>query len=63
MITPKPEDVGRKVIYHGRAGERGEGVITSYNDHYVFVRYGAGVTSAATKYSDLEWAFAKRERA
>jgi len=59
MIEPKPTDIGRKVIYRehgdfpGRKVE--EGIITSFNASYVFVRY-AGITSAATLREDLEWA-------
>lgn len=44
--------VGRLVVYrppHITAAEQGEeGVITSVNDHYVFVRYGTQQTSQAT---------------
>jgi len=59
MIEPKPTDIGRKVIYRehgdfpGRKVE--EGMITSFNASYVFVRY-AGIASAATLREDLEWA-------
>jgi hypothetical protein len=59
MINPTADDIGRSVIYRepgdfpGRKVEAG--VITSVNEKYVFVRYG-GVTSAATRREDLEWA-------
>lgn len=53
-IIVTKEDVGRKVIYDpGYKTE--EGVITSFNDHYVFVRYGSDVQSKATNYSDLKY--------
>ncbi len=59
MIEPTQNDIGRKVIYRERGDFPGrkveEGVITSFNDHYVFVRYGAGVTPAATLRESLEW--------
>lgn len=44
------ERVGSKVTYypHGLARPE-EGVITSVNDHYVFVRYGADYGSKATR--------------
>lgn len=46
------ERVGQLVVYrapHVSADERGdEGVITSVNRAYVFVRYGSQQTSAAT---------------
>jgi len=48
--------IGRKVIY--RPGHKGapveEGVITSVNDQFVFVRYGADTGSKATLPRDLE---------
>jgi hypothetical protein len=59
MIQPTESDIGRKVIYirdrdtFGDAPE--EGVITSFNDHNVFVRYGAKIHSEATAREDLEW--------
>lgn len=61
MLTPDvtKSDIGRTVIYRepidhpGRKVERG--VISSFNDSYVFVRY-RGITSAATRREDLEWA-------
>jgi hypothetical protein len=58
MIDPKQNDIGRKVVYRepgdfpGRKVE--EGVLTSFNEKYAFVRY-VGVTSAATSFTDLEW--------
>lgn len=58
MIEPVIEDIGRSVVYIGNRYEGGsteQGVITSISPHYVFVRYGADVTSKATMRSDLEW--------
>lgn len=55
-IDPNAADVGRLVIYRGYAGETEEGVITSFNAHYVFVRYGLGSTSQATRRDQLDWA-------
>lgn len=59
MIDPKQTDVGRGVIYQAsHPGAKLEpGVITSFNDHYVFVRYGRNFTSAATRREDLVWEF------
>lgn len=56
MIEPTEQDIGRKVIYRdlGGWGKIEEGLITSFNEHWVFVRYH-GITSAATARSDLEW--------
>jgi hypothetical protein len=58
MIEPTQEDIGRKVIYTGNRYPGGlieEGVITSFNEHAVFVRYGKEVGSKATSREDLEW--------
>lgn len=56
-INPTPADVGRAVLYTaahpGAAPE--EGVITSYNEHTVFVRYGADKHSKGTDRRDLQW--------
>lgn len=61
MIAPTQADVGRVVIYRPAwqryrklPGE--EGIITSLNEAYVFVRYGEDTTSKATRRDDLEWA-------
>lgn len=56
-IEPTPSDVGRAVIYRGHAGEVEHGVITSFNDHYVFVRYRQGCTSQATRRDQLDWGY------
>jgi hypothetical protein len=58
MIEPTDEDIGRAVVYTGNrypGGKLEEGVITSFNDHRVFVRYGADKHSKATSRPDLEW--------
>lgn len=57
-INPTEADIGRKVIYRtAPMFEPEEGVITSFNDHYVFVRYGARQGSQATDRADLDWTF------
>jgi hypothetical protein len=56
MIDPKPADIGRKVVYRDRTGWKvEEGVIMSFNDTCVFVRYGADTGSRATRREDLDW--------
>lgn len=57
MIEPTDNDVGRKVVYraHHPGTQLEEGVITSFNESFVFVRYGSGTTSQATSRNDLEW--------
>lgn len=56
-LSDAREGIGRKVVYHpaGDWSWSEEGVITSVNDTYVFVRYGTNVTSAATPPEQLEW--------
>ena len=60
MIEPTEDDIGRAVVYTGHrrypGGKLEEGVITSFNDYSVFVRYGADKHSKATSRADLEWA-------
>jgi hypothetical protein len=61
MIEPIEADIGCAVIYTGNrypGGKLEEGVITSFNDHSVFVRYGADTHSKATSRADLEWSAA-----
>lgn len=54
-IEPKPEDIGRKVLYLSPGGETiEEGVIVSINYSYVFVRFGAEQTPKACHRSSLE---------
>lgn len=58
MIHPTQEDVGRRVLYTGNrypGGKIEEGVITSFNDNAVFVRYTIGGPGIATSHDDLEW--------
>lgn len=63
MIEPKETDIGRAVVYTpaGYDGFCGlpneEGVITSFNSSFVFVRYGPEKQSKATRRQDLEWSF------
>jgi hypothetical protein len=59
VIDPTEADFGRRVIYRERGSPPDpvveEGVITSFNDTSVFVRYGANTGSAATRREDLTW--------
>lgn len=59
-IQPTEADIGRKVIYREPGDFPGAkveyGRITSFNDRFVFVRYGQHTsTSAATSREDLGW--------
>jgi hypothetical protein len=56
MIELTEKDIGKKVIYTGNYGRPPEyGVIISFNDRFVFVRYGTQINSAATFRRNLEW--------
>jgi hypothetical protein len=59
MIEATERDIGRQVIYRDRSGYKvEEGIITSMNEQYVFVRYGSETISKATRPKDLEWSHA-----
>ena len=55
MIDPTKKDIGRAVVYVEFDGSRQDGVITSFNDYCVWVRYGLHHGSQATSREDLEW--------
>lgn len=58
MINPNRKDVGRAVLYTGNrypGGKLERGVITSWNDTAIFVRYDGKIHTQATHRSDLEW--------
>lgn len=60
MIDPDEKDIGRGVIYRADSkllGEREAGVITSFNERCVFVRYGDKRNAEATAREDLTWEF------
>jgi hypothetical protein len=54
MIKPNQSDIGRTVIWrvHGSAKE---GVITRFNEKYVFVRFGKEEKSTVATRDELEW--------
>ena len=56
MIEPKQSDIGREVIYrvHSNA-EAEEGVITRFNEKYIFVCFGKEEKSVVTTRDQLEW--------
>lgn len=54
MINPKKEDIGRNVTYKSY-NTKEFGVITSFNDSGVFVRYGTNTQSQHTRREDLKW--------
>jgi hypothetical protein len=54
VINPTEKDIGRGVVYRPALGKAEDGKITSFNEYYVFVRYG-GNGIAATRREDLTW--------
>lgn len=49
------DDVGAGVVYVPKFGKREDGVITSWNDTYIFVRFRGSETPKACDPRDLEW--------
>ena len=65
MIAPTKADIGRTVEYRDRsrlAAIPVQGVMTEFNDHYAFVRYGADKHGKATTFADLDWETPPRKR-
>lgn len=51
-------DIGRGVVYYSSGGDKTEeGVVSSWNDTFIFVRYGDERQAKATNPKDLEWEF------
>ena len=50
-------DLGRGAVYAGGVGKKEQGVITSWNDVYIFVNYGSYCMGRgiATRPEDLEF--------
>ncbi len=57
----RPPDVGRGVIYTPSAGKPERGVLSSWNDKYIFARFTSGSTAAACDPADLTWEFDRWE--
>lgn len=59
-VWPEVHDIGRGVVYVPHPGAQAQdGVITGFNDDYVFVRYSTqhpGALGQATRREDLRWA-------
>ena len=57
MIHPTDDDVKRRrgVVYLNPNGPNEDGVITSANEMFVFVRYRGCEISKATRREDLNW--------
>lgn len=54
--TLTQEDIGRKVVYE-KQHTSDEGTISSYNERYIFVKYGTCATAQATSPEDLTFSF------
>lgn len=56
MIEPTKADIGRRVVYLAHhTTDREVGVISSFNEHLVFVRYGGKAQGEGTHRGNLEW--------
>ena len=55
MIEPTKDDIGRKVFYSDFKGDLEHGVISSFNDDYIFVKYEGRYNTQATSREDLSW--------
>ena len=59
MINPKEKDIGRTVIFRpghwSNSNIEEKGIITSFNEVVVFVRYNSNKQPKATLRSDLTW--------
>lgn len=58
MIEPIEKDIGREVLFtRARRGNRADkvGIITAFDLHCVYVRYGEHTTSEGNLRQDLEW--------
>lgn len=55
ITTLTEADKGREVVYTNTGGEREYGRISSWSDHFIFVRYGDQQGSQATSPSNLEY--------
>lgn len=55
MIDPTKDDIGRLVIYQVGTEFQEEGIVTSFNNFYVFVRFKGENHSKATLRYDLTW--------
>ncbi len=59
MIKPTENDIGTKRVVYKQDWMTSKdweyGVITGFNEYYVFVRYGSETQSKATKRENLYW--------
>ena len=51
----KDSDIGRQVTFVHHHGEREFGVLSSWNNKWIFVRFGMGDTAAACDPQQLCW--------
>ena len=51
----KPSDVGRGVVYVPPHDARQDGVVSSWNERWIFVRYRGQESAQATDPADLQW--------
>lgn len=56
-------DKGRGVLFHTLHGTTERGVISSWNDQWVFCRFGEGSTAAACDPKQLTWEHSRQVEA
>lgn len=63
MIDPTKHDIGRVVVYTGSHLKDVErGVITSFTEYFVFVRFGTQQTSQGCRRENLKWDYNPKEK-
>ena len=56
LSTLSEADLGRLVVYTPHTGPTERGIITSWNEEFIFVRYGTNPQGNPTSPHDLVWA-------
>ncbi len=55
LTTLTEADKGRGVIFHHHHGATERGVLSSWNNHYLFARFTTGSTAAACNPTQVEF--------
>ena len=55
LATLTETDKGRGVIFHHHHGATERGVLSSWNDYYIFARFHSGSTAAACDPAQVEF--------
>ena len=57
IINLTDADKGRGVIFHTNHGTQERGVLSSWNEHFIFARFTSGSTAAACDPRQLEFEY------